>query len=81
LTLFSMIKIWNEAFWKAEPEGEVIQRGKVLPWGTLVPIGLLALITVCIGLAAQPVFDLALAAAEQLMNPEIYIQAVLEGRT
>ena len=92
LTLFSMIKIWNEAFWKADPkvasespgsetEGKAIRRGKGRPWGTLVPIGLLALITVCIGLAAQPVFDLALGAAEQLMNPEIYIQAVLEGRT
>jgi multicomponent Na+:H+ antiporter subunit D len=92
LTLFSMIKIWNEAFWKAdpkvasessgsEPEAEAIRRGKGSQWGMLVPIGLLALITVCIGLAAQPVFDLALGAAEQLMNPEVYIQAVLGGRT
>lgn len=92
LTLFSMIKIWNEAFWKADPkvasefpgaetEGGSIQGGKGVQWGTLAPIGLLALITVCIGLAAQPVFDLALEAAEQLMNPETYIQAVLGGRT
>ena len=92
LTLFSMIKIWNEAFWKAEPklsgessgadpEEKRIEGAKGAVWGTLGPVGLLALITVWIGLAAQPVFDLALEAAEQLMNPEAYIQAVLGGRT
>jgi multicomponent Na+:H+ antiporter subunit D len=93
LTLFSMIKIWNEAFWKAAPEhsraGNVTEPerdsetegGNGSLWGTLVPISLLALITVCIGLAAQPVFELALVAAEQLMNPELYIQSVLGGRT
>jgi multicomponent Na+:H+ antiporter subunit D len=88
-----MIKIWNEAFWKADPkawrgsngvepgEGKEMEGGNGNLWGILAPIGLLALITVCIGLAAQPVFELAMAAAEQLMNPEIYIQSVLGGRT
>jgi multicomponent Na+:H+ antiporter subunit D len=91
LTLFSMIKIWNEAFWKADPkpsnessdanqQGEQIEGANGNMWGILAPVGLLALITVWIGFAAQPVFDLALGAAEQLMNPEIYIQAVLGGR-
>ncbi len=92
LTLFSMIKIWNEAFWKAQPETGGKPPGKDpaedengwvggIGWGTLGPITLLALITVCIGLAAQPVFDLAVLAAEQLLNPEIYIRAVLGART
>jgi multicomponent Na+:H+ antiporter subunit D len=91
LTLFSMIKIWNEAFWKADPKasietpapepgGPVVEGVGGNLWGTLAPISLLALITVGIGLAAQPVFDLALGAAEQLMDPEIYILAVLGER-
>ncbi len=92
MTLFSMIKIWNEVFWKAGPEaskeggGETAGQGRVEgdrgnSWGTLAPIGLLALITVFMGLAAQPVFEIAVQAAEQLMNPELYIRTVLEGGT
>ena len=37
--------------------------------------------TVVLGLGAEPVFDLAARAAEQLLNPETYIQTVLGGRT
>jgi multicomponent Na+:H+ antiporter subunit D len=90
LTLFSMIKIWNEAFWKADPEApggsSDPDAGREEPgtkkgnlWGYVAPIGLLALITVLIGLAAEPVFTLASRAAEQLLNPETYIQTVLGG--
>jgi multicomponent Na+:H+ antiporter subunit D len=38
---------------------------------------LLALLTVLIGLYAEPVFELATRAAEQLLNPAEYIYAVL----
>jgi multicomponent Na+:H+ antiporter subunit D len=37
------------------------------------------LLTICIGILAEPVFQLATQAAEQLSNPQIYIQAVLEN--
>jgi multicomponent Na+:H+ antiporter subunit D len=40
----------------------------------------LALVTVVIGVAAEPVYLLASQAAEQLMNPTAYIQAVLGRR-
>jgi multicomponent Na+:H+ antiporter subunit D len=39
----------------------------------------LGLLTVTIGLMSQPFFELATHAAEQLLNPTAYIQAVLEG--
>ena len=39
----------------------------------------LALITVAIGVAAQPVLVLAMATAEQLLDPTRYITAVLGG--
>jgi multicomponent Na+:H+ antiporter subunit D len=93
LTLYSMIKIWNEAFWKTNPaaseepcatdiggRGMNGAEGRSV-WGTLAPISLLALITVSIGLFAQSLFDLAVQAAEQLLNPAIYIESVLGGRT
>lgn len=40
----------------------------------------LALLTLAIGLWAQPVFEFSLQAAEQLLDPSIYIQAVLGGK-
>jgi multicomponent Na+:H+ antiporter subunit D len=43
----------------------------------ILPIGLLALITIIIGLYTEPFFALADRAAHQLMNPSEYIHAVL----
>jgi multicomponent Na+:H+ antiporter subunit D len=79
LTMYSMTKIWNEAFWKQPPDGHEVptslSRGvKVLGMG---PIVALATITVLIGLGAGPVYEVAVAAAHQLMNPNEYIEAVL----
>ena len=45
----------------------------------VAPIACLSAITLAITVAAQPLFSLALRAAEQLMNPGIYIDAVLKG--
>jgi multicomponent Na+:H+ antiporter subunit D len=84
LTLFSMIKIWTEAFWKPLPEGSLphtkdltrmVREGRLQT--LIIPIVTLALITVIIGVFAEPFYNLALQAAEQLMNPALYIQAVL----
>lgn len=78
LTLYSMIKIWNEAFWKAAPEGA----GPV-PWlprerlVTYAPILALAGLTLTIGLWAQPFAELSLTAANGLLDRNAYIAAVL----
>jgi len=84
LTLYSMTKIWNEAFWKKKPESDQIQdpvqqvelstRSKL---SLILPIGILAIITIIIGLFTEPFFELAQRAAQQLMNPSEYIHAVL----
>jgi multicomponent Na+:H+ antiporter subunit D len=76
LTLFSMTKLWNEAFWKEPPEGSAVATGRV-PWTLLGPVVALAAITVAVGLGAGPVFDLASRAAAQLVDPSQYIRAVL----
>lgn len=80
LTLFSMIKLWNEAFWKPVPEGAATKHDLVLPAAAgwlAVPIALLAIVTVLIGLGAGPLYGLAQRSAEQLMVPAEYIRAVL----
>jgi multicomponent Na+:H+ antiporter subunit D len=84
LTLFSMTKIWNEAFWKDDPRGSenilsdsfsaITLSKKVL---MLSPIIILALITIVIGFNAEPFFNLANNAAAQLLNPNEYISKVL----
>ena len=90
LTLLVMARIWAEAFWKPAPvtstssAEEVDGAAASEPGGLrtlLAPIILLAVLTVIVGLVAEPVFALATRAAQQLMNPTEYIQAVLGGRS
>ncbi len=78
LTLFSMTKIWAEAFWKAAPADSPRQTlSAAEKRNLLLPIGMLAAMTVTIGLAAEPVFALATRAAEQLTDRDAYIRTVL----
>lgn len=76
LTLYSMTKIWAEVFWKAAPEPAATPASGSYTVLYATVTGL-ALITVVIGLGAQPVLVLSQAAAEQLLNPSLYITAVL----
>ncbi len=80
LTLFSMTKIWAEAFWRPAPEGyaprpdEVPWAGKALRIG---PVAALATVTLSIGIFPEFYFDFAVRAAAQLLDPQLYIRAVL----
>jgi multicomponent Na+:H+ antiporter subunit D len=81
LTLFSMLKIWNEAFWKELPAGagprsaHSGRRGLGAP--AVAPAVALAVLIVLVGLAAGPLFSVCLRAADELLNPDAYIAAVL----
>ncbi|WP_431024209.1 Na+/H+ antiporter subunit D [Halomonas sp. H5] len=80
LTLYSMVKIWAEVFWKATPEGA--EPAPAAPsqreqWLLYLPIVGLALCTLAIGLYGAPIYALAEASAAQLMDPGRYIEAVL----
>jgi multicomponent Na+:H+ antiporter subunit D len=45
----------------------------------LIPIAGLAAITVVLSVAAGPLFQLSLRASDQLLNPQLYMNAVLKG--
>lgn len=80
LTLYSMTKIWNQAFWK--PSSTVLHgaRQRVAPATALALAGpsvVLAMMTVVIGLAPAPLLSLAADAGSQLARPQGYIDAVL----
>ena len=90
LTLFSMTKIWAEAFWKErhEPEGahgshhpppEDSEPRQRIPLAMLAPSAALALMTVTIGLLAGPAMSVSTRAAEQLVSIDAYVQAVREA--
>jgi multicomponent Na+:H+ antiporter subunit D len=83
LTLFSMIKIWAEVFWKPapapkEPGGKALVGGQVSVW-MLAPVLVLAGITLVLGLCMEPVIRFAEIAAGQLLDPRAYVTAVLGG--
>ena len=80
LTLYSMIKIWNQVFWKAAPE-DAPQSPKDIPsWKLQVaPVLMLTVLIVALGLMPEPVFQLAEKAANQILTPLEYINIVFGG--
>lgn len=74
LTLFAMLRIWHYAFWRPAPEpprtGE--RRWKPMAW----IVAATAAASVVIGLAAEPSYRLARAAADAALDQAGYIAAV-----
>ncbi len=76
LTLFSMVKIFYYAFWGKEPHKYIPKDGT--KWVRLTPAVIyLITLSALIGVNFEWFYSYALMASEQLMNPEIYIEAVL----
>jgi multicomponent Na+:H+ antiporter subunit D len=74
MTLLSMGRLWDEAFWKPAAAGAVDP-----PIGPAVigPIAALAIVTLGLTFAAEPVFNLSSRAATQLLDANEYMRAVL----
>lgn len=77
LTLYSMTKIWAEAFWKPLPEGAV---AGIVPGAMLWPALVLVLLLVAGGLLIAPLHAVAMATAVQLLDPSAYVAAMLGAR-
>jgi len=72
--LYSMVKLFMNAFW-----GETIlsvEEEKGTTKGLLLPIALLTLASVALGIGAEAITGYVAQAAEELLNPDLYIQAV-----
>ncbi|MDZ4204904.1 MAG: Na+/H+ antiporter subunit D [Bacteroidales bacterium] len=86
LTLFSMMKIWNEAFWKNHPTQDPDKEPPVQQLFSrplvfmIIPIIFFATITLAIGIYPQPLYDVLMRVSHELMNPSEYINVVLGGR-
>ncbi|MFB5082875.1 proton-conducting transporter transmembrane domain-containing protein [Symbiobacterium thermophilum] len=75
-TLFSMIKIFRKAYW-GRPSGQRIQRTRRDYFAALTPAVILLALSVAMGLGGGYMMEFALATADQLMHPNIYVEAVL----
>jgi multicomponent Na+:H+ antiporter subunit D len=77
LTVLSMARVWEEGFWKPAPDhasasAHQPRLGAVL----LAPVALLVSLTIGLSVAAGPVYDLTVRAAQQLLNRDGYVRAV-----
>lgn len=79
LTLYSMLKIWNEAFWKAAPDASLTPRTSTGKPRTshYCAIASLTVLTLIIGLYPEPFVTFSIGAAGQLTDSSHYINAVL----
>jgi multicomponent Na+:H+ antiporter subunit D len=84
LTMYSLMKIWISVFWSpaTEPVAGGAARGRAAaeplggPLLMVAPTAVLAALTVAIGLAAGPLYDLSLRAAADLLEPSAYLEVV-----
>lgn len=92
MTLYSMVKIWHEVFWKPLPEENLVPQpetavgddGRMVKpslWLMCLPVGVLAVLSLLIGILAEPLMGIMNTIGEQLMEPQAYIDAVLGDGT
>jgi multicomponent Na+:H+ antiporter subunit D len=77
LTLYAVMRVWAEVFWKPSPAAP---RPPVSISRTLLPVAALCVCTVAMGVLAEPLFSLAGRAAGQLLGRTEYIAAVMGTR-
>lgn len=78
MTLYSMTKIWAKAFWKPEPPGTdyPVPTDRIGWMLRLAPIILLVVATTAVGIFIEPIMDVMLQAAGQLLDTTAYLTAV-----
>ncbi len=74
LTLFSMTKIWGATFWGEEKESA----GRASR-AQLATTGVVLALSLAVAATAGPLGELSLRAAADLMDPSVYVSAVLGG--
>jgi multicomponent Na+:H+ antiporter subunit D len=78
LTVLSMARLWEESIWKPAPvpsSASVPQRHLVVP--LVAPIVFLVGLTIAFTALAGPVSSVTMRAAEQLLDRDAYVRAVL----
>ncbi len=81
LTLFSMTKIWAGVFWSEPESAPALAEGRTNGGPPLMVLAtaMTAALSIAYVVFAGPIYDLAERAGTDLMNPTVYIDAVLYG--
>lgn len=78
LTIVSMARVWDESFWKPAPDQPAhVAHPQRLSAAMLAPVAFLVTLTIGLTLAADPVYRVATRAAQQLLDRDGYVRAVL----
>jgi multicomponent Na+:H+ antiporter subunit D len=83
ITLFVIAKMWAEVFWKDTPEESSTDGKPFVEWPTMqkwmlvLPIVLLAGVSLYIGLAAEHILQVAMKVGAELSDTSHYVQTVL----
>ena len=82
LTLYSMTKIWSGVFWgvrELDPPVEPRRDGRLgSPWAMLAGTAMLVVASIAVSIWAGLLYDVAERAANDLLEPTGYVEAVLE---
>jgi multicomponent Na+:H+ antiporter subunit D len=78
LTVVSMARVWEEAFWKPAPHRAPGPAHQPRVGGAmLAPVAFLVILTIGLSVAAGPVYGVATRAAQELLDAGGYVRAVL----
>src|SRR5690606_39040296 len=86
VTLFVIARMWTEVFWKESPKpltDEIDHFANLDFWKKfqlVAPITALSFVSLYIGLNAEAVYEVAQKTAYELMNPSLYVNAVLNNK-
>jgi multicomponent Na+:H+ antiporter subunit D len=76
LTLLSMGRTWADSFWRPAAEAQDLAAPSA---PLLMTIAALSLVTVGMTIGAEPLYELTSRGAQQLLQPDEYVSAVLGG--
>jgi multicomponent Na+:H+ antiporter subunit D len=81
LTLFSMTKIWANAFWgdsHGDDDQPLVVEGRIgTPVTMTVATGAMVVLGLAVAVASAPLYRLSERAADDLLHPQRYVEAVL----
>ncbi|MBU8880391.1 Na+/H+ antiporter subunit D [Bacillus sp. FJAT-29790] len=78
MVLYSIMKVFMNVFWGETYLSKEMEKGKA-KGPIMFPLGFLTAITISLGLGAEGIHEYVRLATEGLLNPNLYIEAVMGG--
>lgn len=86
ITLVIIARLWSRVFWKDQPKMETSEKFNYFyqlssfdKMRFVLPIVLLTIVTLYIGFGAEHIQEISTRIAEEIVNKDLYINAVLKS--